>query len=271
MAFLISFLFLMGLVWGSFLNVVILRSAKSKSFVSGRSECPKCKHQLAWFDNIPLLSYFMLGKKCRYCKKPISFIYPVVEFLTGVFFVWWFLIGFGFFRLVGSPWNIFQPIFWLVVGLLFIVIFVADLLYMIIPFGVNMCLFGVVTLYRVALVSTDNMREVDFFTAIIAGLSLSGLFILANKVTQKLRGVDGFGLGDIYLAPSLGVLLGWPKILVAVMLSFIFGSVVGILLMLFGKKKKTDYLPFGPFLIFGTLMALLYGSDLWNWYLSFLV
>lgn len=261
----------MGLVWGSFLNVVILRTAKNKSFISGRSECPKCKRQLAWYDNIPLLSYFLLGKKCRYCKKPISFIYPVVEFLTGVFFVWWFLIGFGFFRLVGSPWNIFQPIFWLTIGLIFIVIFVGDMLYMIIPFGVNMFLFGFVLLYRVSLVATNNMRVIDFLLALVSGLVLAGFFVLVNKVTQKIRGVDGFGLGDVYLAPSLGVLLGWPKILVAVMMSFIVGSVVGIGLVLLRKKRKTDYIPFGPFLILGTVLALLYGSALWEWYLSFLV
>lgn len=271
MAFLIGFLFLMGLVWGSFLNVVILRTAKSKSFVIGRSECPKCKHQLVWYDNIPLLSYFLLGKKCRYCKKPISFIYPVIEFLTGVFFVWWFLIGFGFFKLVGSPWTVLQPIFWLMVGLIFIVIFVIDLLYMIIPFGLNLALFLLVAVYRVALVGSGNMRSVDLFGAIVAGLSVSLGFVLINKFTRKLRGADGFGLGDVYLIPSLAILLGWQKFAVAMLFSFVLGSVVGILLLCFGKRKKTDYIPFGPFLILGTVLSLLYGGVVWSWYFALLV
>ncbi len=271
MAFLIGFLFLMGLVWGSFLNVVILRSVKNKSFVTGRSECPKCRHQLAWYDNIPLLSFFLLGKKCRYCRKPISFIYPVVEFLTGVFFVWWFLIGFGFFKLVGSPWSIFQPVFWLTVGLVFIVIFVGDMLYMMIPFAVNMFLFGLVMTYRVSLVATNNMRMTDFIGALVAGLVLSGLFLTINKITQILRGVDGFGLGDVYLAPSLGVLLGWPKTAVAVFFAFFVGSIVGLGLIFSGRKSKKDYIPFGPFLLLGTVFSLMYGSSIWEWYISLLV
>jgi len=261
----------MGLAWGSFLNVVILRTAKSKSFVNGRSECPKCKHQLAWFDNIPLLSYFLLGKKCRYCKASISIIYPVVELLTGVFFVWWFLIGFGFFKLVGSPWNVLQPIFWLVIGLNFIVIFVGDLLYMTIPFGLNMALLGLVTLYRVALVVTNNMRFEDFLVAVLSGVFLALFFTFTNRLTNKFRGVDGFGWGDIYLVPSIGILLGWPKILVSIVFSFVFGSIIGILLVVLGKKKKTDYIPFGPFLILGAVFGLLYGSRIWEWYLSLLV
>ncbi len=271
MFFLVAFLFVMGLIWGSFLNVVILRTTKKKSFVKGRSECPKCGHKLAWFDNIPLLSYFLLGKKCRYCKKPISIIYPVIEFLTGVFFVWWFLIGFGFFKLVGGPWNILQPLFWLVIGLVFIVIFVADWLYMIIPFGLNMFLLGFVLLYRVALVASDNMRVFDFFVAIMSGVTLSLLFILLNRLTQRLKGVDGFGLGDIYLVLSLGILLGWPKIVVSIVLSFVIGSVVGLYLIVSGKKKRTDYIPFGPFLILGAILALTYGSSVWGWYIGLLV
>lgn len=271
MTFLIIFLFVMGLIWGSFLNVVILRTAKNKSFVGGRSECPKCKNQLAWYDNIPLLSYFLLGKKCRYCKKSISFIYPVVEFLTGIFFVWWFLIGFGFFRLVGSPWTVLQPIFWLLVGLIFIVIFIVDLLYMIIPFGLNLALFLLVTVYRISLVASGNMRAVDLFSAVVAGLAVSLGFSLINRITRKLKGVDGFGLGDIYLIPSLSILLGWQKFVVAIVFSFVIGSVVGIILLGFGKKRKNDYIPFGPFLIMGTVLALLYGGVVWDWYFSLLV
>lgn len=271
MSFLILFLFVMGLVWGSFLNVVIIRSSKGKSFVSGRSYCPKCKHQLAWKDNIPLLSFLFLGGRCAYCKKKISLIYPTVEFLTGVFFVWWFLVGFGFFRLVGSPWSLVQPLFWLVVGLSFIVIFLTDLLYMIIPFWLNLFLFSLVLGYKLLLLYSSNMQAGDLFLALVSGLVFAGFMIMVNKLTQKIKGVDGFGLGDIYLAPSLGLILGWPKILPGIFSSFVVGSVVGIALLLLKKKKLGQYLPFGPFLILGTVIGLVYGQTLWGWYLRLLV
>lgn len=268
---LILFLFVMGAIWGSFLNVVIIRSSKNKSFVSGRSYCPKCKHQLAWKDNIPLLSFFILHGKCAYCKKKISLIYPVVEALTGIFFVWWFLVGFGFFRLVGSPWSLVQPVFWLTVGLIFIVIFVIDLIYMIIPFGLNLFLFSITLGYKVLLVASGNMQQKDFILALLSGLVLAGGLFYINKLTRYLKGVDGFGMGDIYLAPSLGLLLGWPKIVPGIMSSFVIGAIVGIALIATRKKTLADYLPFGPFLILGTVLGLLYGEQAWRAYTGLFV
>lgn len=261
----------MGAVWGSFLTVVIVRSGKGKSFIKGRSYCDKCKHQLAWKDNIPLLSFALLGGRCAYCHKKIAFINPVMEALTGVFFVWWFLVGFSFFRLAGSPWSLVQPVFWLTIGLIFIVIFVVDLLYMIIPFWLNMLLLTITLVYRMLLIWSGNMQFNDLFLALVSGIVLSGFLILANKITKILKGMDGFGLGDIYLAPSLGLLLGWPKILPAIMSSFLIGSIVGIFLLVFGKKKFGEYLPFGPFLIVGTVLGLIYGNTIWSYYLSLLV
>ncbi len=271
MTWLIGFLFVMGMVWGSFLNVVILRSVKKKSFVSGRSICPKCKKQLAWYHNIPLISYFALGGKCAFCKKKISILYPVVEFLTGVFFVWWFLVGFGFFRLVGSPWSIFQPLFWLVVGLVFIVIFVVDLLYMVIPFWLNMFLLTWVLFYKISLVLAGNMQSADFGLALFCGVCLTLFFWSVNKLTLYLKGVAGFGMGDVFLAPSLGLILGWPKILPAIFASFVLGAIVGVLSLLTKKKTIQDYLPFGPFLIVGCVIGLVYGGAIWEWYMSVLV
>ena len=271
MTLVIFFLFLIGICFGSFLNVVILRTTKSKQFLSGRSVCPKCKRQIAWYDNIPLLSYVLLGGKCRSCKKPISIVYPVVEFLTGVFFVWWFLMGFGFFKLVGSPWAVVQPIFWLGVGLMFIVIFVSDLLFMIIPFGLNLFLLTWTLLYKLSLVASANMRMVDFLVSLLCGICLAGFFFAVNKITLRLKGLEGFGLGDIYLAPTLGLLMGWPKTLVGVFIAFVLGSMVGLIMIGFGKLKKTDYLPFAPFLILGTTLALVYGAKLWELYIGMLV
>lgn len=268
MSFLILFLFVMGAVWGSFLNVVILRSSKGKSFLGGRSMCPKCKHVISWNHNIPIISFILLRGKCAYCHKKISLMYPVVEMLTGLFFVWWFLVGSGFFKLVGSPWQVLQPIFWLIVGLVFIVIFVVDLLYMVIPYSLNLFLFSITLTYKVILLSFDQMQIGDFWNSVMCSIGLTLFLIGCNWVTRKVRGIDGFGLGDIYLAPSLGLILGWPKILPGMFLTFISGSVVGIALIILKRKRLGNYLPFAPFLLFGTVLSLMYGSWLWEWYMS---
>lgn len=271
MTFVIIFLFVMGLVWGSFLNVVIFRMSHGKSIAEGRSICPKCKHVLSWRYNIPLFSYAFLGGRCAYCHKKISIQYPLIEFLTGVFFVWWFVVGFNFFKLVGNPWSFVQPLFWLVVGLVLLAIFMTDLLYMVIPFSLNLLLFSLSLMYRVGLTGFGMMQPGDFFRALASGFGVCLLFLLVQVITKKVRGVDGFGLGDIFLVPSLGILLGWPKIVPAMFMSFMIGSVLGILLIMFGKKKLGEYLPFGPFLIAGTILSLVWGGQIWSWYMSLLV
>ncbi len=267
----ILFIFVMGLVWGSFLNVVIWRMSHGGSPLSGRSVCPKCKHIIPWHMNIPLLSYIFLRGRCAFCHKEISIRYPLIEALTGIFFVWWFVVGFNFFKLVGSPWSFIQPVFWLVVGLTLLAIFLIDLLYMVIPFGLNLMLFTLALAYRVGLTGFGIMNAGDLVKAIMAGAGLCLLFITLQQITRVVKKVDGFGLGDIYLAPSLGLLMGWPKIIPGIFSAFMLGSVVGVALILMGKKKMGQYLPFGPFLIAGTAIGLLWGGQIWNWYVGLLV
>jgi leader peptidase (prepilin peptidase) / N-methyltransferase len=261
----------MGLVWGSFLNVVIFRTSHGSSPLSGRSICPKCKHQLAWFYNIPLLSFLWLKGRCAYCHKKISIRYPIIEFLTGVLFVWWFVMGFNFFRLAGSPWTFIQPVFWLAVGMVMLSIFMTDLLYTVIPFSLNLMLFSLALFYRVGLTSFGIMRIADFVNALLSGIGLCLFFVILQFLTKKIKKVDGFGMGDICLAPSLGLLLGWPKIIPGIYLSFVLGSIVGIFMIITNKKKMNQYLAFGPFLIIGTVLALLWGNVMINWYIGLLV
>jgi leader peptidase (prepilin peptidase)/N-methyltransferase len=271
MALIIIFLFVLGLVWGSFLNVVIWRMSHGSSPLSGRSICPKCKHVIPWYMNIPVLSFIFLGGRCAFCHKKISIRYPLIELLTGVFFVWWFVVGFNFFKLVGSPWSFIQPVFWLVTGLTMFAILVIDLLYMVIPFGLNLTLFSLALAYRIGLTSFGIMNPTDLFRALAAGAGVCLLFVILQLATKAVKKVDGFGLGDIYLAPSLGLLLGWPKILPGMFAAFVLGSVVGVGLIALKKKKMSQYLPFGPFLIIGTAISLLWGGAIWSWYVSFLV
>lgn len=265
------FLFLMGLIWGSFLNVVIYRMSKGDSPLSGRSMCPKCKHMIPWHMNIPLLSYLFLNGRCAFCHKKISIQYPLIEALTGIFFVWWFVVGFNFFKLVGNPWSFIQPVFWLVVGLVLLAILVIDLLYMVIPFGLNLTLFTLALAYRVGLTSFGLMTKTDFVNSLASGVGLVLIFVGLQSLTKMIKKVDGFGLGDIFLVPSLGILLGWPKVVPGMFLAFILGSVVGVVMIVFKKKKLNQYLPFGPFLVLGTVLSLIWGNALWSWYMTLLV
>lgn len=259
-------LFLLGLVVGSFLNVVIYRTVHGDQFVSGRSRCPHCSHVIAWYDNIPLLSFILLGKKCRSCHKPISWTYPVVEVLTGLLFVWWFVIGFTFFQLSIAPFVLIQPLFWLFVGAVFIVIFFADLLYYIIPDSMVASLTIAALSYRIALTHVGVFNPVDFTNTVIGAASLSlGLFALF--VLTKGRGL---GFGDVKLMFPLGLLMGWPSMLAGIWLSFVIGGVVGVMLLVSKKKSFGQIVPFGPFLLVGTMLALWQGDLLIQWYLGFL-
>ncbi len=146
-------------------------------------------------------------------------------------------------------------------------IFMTDLLYMVIPFSLNLLLFSLALFYRIGLTGFGIMQPVDLFRALLSGGGLCLFFVTLQVLTKKIKKVDGFGLGDIYLAPALGLLLGWPKIVPGVFFSFILGAVVGLLLIILGKKKLGEYLPFGPFLIAGTVIALVWGGQIWSWYI----
>ena len=270
MLLVIAFIFVMGLVWGSFLNVVIYRMSHGISPAKGRSICPKCKKEIPWKYNIPLLSFIWLRGRCANCHKKISWRYPAIELLTGILFIWWYAVGTSFFHLFGNPWQVVQPIFWLIVGMILLTIFMTDLLYGVIPLSINLTLFSLVLFYRISLTAFGQMTPMDLFWATVSGIVLALFFLFLQKITKIVKGVDGMGDGDIFLSPSLGLLLGWPKILIAVFLSFTIGSIVGIVLMMMGKKKMSQTIPFGPFLVIGTVAALVWGGSIWTWYTGML-
>lgn len=264
------FLFLMGLVWGSFLNVVIYRTSHGKSPMEGRSVCPKCKKVIPWKYNIPLVSFVWLRGRCAFCHKKISWQYPLIEFVSGLLFIWWYIVGMQFFQLIGNPWQIVQPIFWLVVGMLMLTIFMTDLLYGVIPLSINLIFFSVVLFYRVGLVGFGKMTPIDLWWAVVSAAGLALLFYILQRATKWLKKVDGLGTGDIILSPTLALLLGWPKIIVGVFAAFVVGSVVGLTLIGMKKKKIGQTIPFGPFLVAGTIIALIWGGPIWNWYMGML-
>lgn len=265
-----TFLFVLGAVLGSFLSVVILRSTTNEGWVSGRSRCDSCKNTISWYDNIPLLSFVLLRGKCRHCKDPILPLHPMVEVLTGVLLVWWYWGGFLFFKLTQTPLSVLQPLFWLVVGLLLIYLFIIDLNYMILPDKPVLLLFLLAVVYRVVLVSSGIMQLNDLYYAIFAAILSFTFFFAIYKISILVYKQEGMGFGDVKLVVPLALLLGAQKMIVCLFLSFIIGSVVGVILISLKKGKMKTAIPFGPFLIGSTALSLLWGDVIFSWYWSLL-
>jgi len=249
--------FILGLMVGSFLNCVIYRLEKEESFLRGRSYCPNCKHVLSWQDLIPVISFFLLKRKCRYCQKPISWQYPLIEILTGLIFLLIFNFQFPIF-------NIFSFLYYLIISSFLIVVFVYDLKHSLIPDAVIYPAIFVVFLYRL-FETYEFGNSQSLISPLISAFSAS-LFFLAIVLISKGKWM---GTGDIWLAFLMGLVLGWPNILVALMLAFFIGAIIGVALIILGRKSMKSEIPFGPFLVLGTFLALFWGEKIVSWYLNF--
>lgn len=256
-----------GAAIGSFLNVVIYRTIQEESWVNGRSKCDNCQKIIAWYDNIPIFSYLLLKGKCRNCKESIAISHLVMESLTGVLFVWWYWGGSLFFKLTQQPLAVLQPLFWLFVAVVLIVIFFTDYWYYIIPDIATLLLFLATSLYRIVLLFYGEYQLPDFYATLVATVLTCLFFFGLWYFTDG----KGMGFGDVKLVVPLGLLLGWPKILVAIISSFVIGAVVGVILIALQKKSMKHIIPFGPFLIFGTGIALVWGDVILRYYWAFLL
>jgi prepilin signal peptidase PulO-like enzyme (type II secretory pathway) len=248
-----------GLLIGSFLNALIWRVHKGKSIAEGRSICTHCKHELAPKDLIPLLSYLMLGGKCRYCSKPIGLQYPLVELATAVLFglSYWLLEPAG---LVG--WG--ELLVWLYVLASLIFLAVYDLRWMLLPNVVMFPAIGV-TLAWIGIRALLGDMPVSTLTGPLLAAAVFGFFFLGLAV---IAGGRLMGLGDVKLVVLMGLLLGIQKTILALLIGFNTAAVIGVGLIILGRKKRSDYIPFGPFLVIGTIAAYLYGAPLIEWYLA---
>lgn len=239
-------LFLLGLAIGSFLNVVVYRLNHSLSPLEGRSLCPKCKKKIAWRDNIPLLSFFLLRGHCRSCHSPISWQYPLVELATGILTL--FVIYYSLFVIhLGS----LTTVYFLLITYALIVIFVSDLRYTTIPDQVVYSAIGL------ALVWSLGNRE---WLPVLAAVAAAGFFLFLVFVTRG----KGMGMGDVKLAGLMGLVLGFPGIVVALMLAFLTGAVAGVILVLSGRKRLGEHIPFGPFLAGAAWFSLFWGEMFWR-------
>lgn len=264
--FITIMLFLLGTAVGSFLNVIIYRTIHDESWVKGRSHCDHCGRKISWYDNIPIFSFLLLKGNSRCCGRTIPLSYPIVEGITGVLFIWWWWVGSLFFQLTTSPLQTLQPFFWLLVGVLLILIFFADLLYYIIPDVAVGLLLLLTVLYRLYLTISGVMRLEDLMYGVM-GLVLAVAMIGGIWLVTKGRGM---GFGDVKFVVPMALLLGWPQIVVGLFVAFLLGGTVGTVLLLMRKKHVGDVVPFGPFLVAGTGVALVWGDMLWYSYMRLL-
>jgi len=248
------FIFLFGTIVGSFLNCVIYRLETGESFLKGRSHCLYCKHVLGWQDLIPIFSFLILKGKCRYCHQKISWQYPLVELATAILFVS------IFHSLDRGPSSIFFG--WILTAFL-IIIFVYDLKHYIIPDKVIYPAIATTLLFR--LFEILKFRNWNSLNPLFSAILVSAFFLVIVLISKG----RWMGWGDVKLAFLMGLFLGYPKILVALFLAFSIGAIIGLILIAFGKKTLKSEIPFGPFLVSGTFLAIFLGEKIFNWYLSF--
>ncbi len=248
---------LYGLVIGSFVNALVWRINVGKSIADGRSMCPHCKHELAAIDLIPVLSWVLLRGKCRYCHKPISIQYPLVELMTGVLFALSYAakLPHGV-----NGWSEF--IIWLIVLSAGIALVVYDLRWYILP---DLIVVPATALVLLALVA----GRITGVVSPEAVTSHAGAALVAGGVFFALASIAGgklMGGGDVKLAFLMGLVLGGTNTIVAMMVGFNSAAIVGVSLIAVGIKKRKDYIPFGPFLVAGMVVAYLYGPQIVSWY-----
>ncbi|MFH1890921.1 MAG: prepilin peptidase [Candidatus Kuenenbacteria bacterium] len=276
--FICIFVFFFGLIIGSFINCVIYRLHAKKSFLRGRSFCPKCKHQLVWYDNIPVLSFLLLKGKCRYCQKKISIQYPLVELITGILFIIVFIITIKQFNnltildillncSIAQLLMLFRN--WVFTAIL-IIIFIYDLKYCLILDKIT------IPAMVIALVLNITVRYMQigladklfyyFIILLFSGVICGGFFLIQFLVSKG----KWIGGGDIRLGFLMGLMLGWPYAIAALFISYIIGSVIGLGLILSKRKTIKSQVPFGTFLGVGTFIALLWGDWIVQKYLNLL-
>ncbi|HUU34998.1 MAG TPA: prepilin peptidase [Vicinamibacterales bacterium] len=241
-----------GLLVGSFLNVVIFRLPRGTSVVWPASACGGCKRELRWFENIPILSWVVLGAKCARCKSPISIQYPLVEAITAGLFV--LVVA----QTPAGPLLAARLIF--VCGL--IVLFGIDLEHKILPNEIT--LPGVVIGVAFSMFGPPGWRS-SLLGALLGGGSLYAIAYGYYAV----RKVEGLGMGDVKMLAAIGAFLGWQAVLLTLVLSSFAGAIIGVALIA-GQRGSMKYeLPFGTFLALGALVAMLAGQPIIDWYVGF--
>lgn len=242
--------FLFGIIFGSFFMVVGIRLPRKIPFINGRSICPSCRYKLAWYDNIPILSYIFLNGRCRECQSKISSLYPLIEALTGLLFILCYL------HAASSP----ELILSLLVMSLLIIITITDLCYMIIPNKLLAFFLPAFILLRMIEPLNPWWHSV---TGGLAGFLIIFVVILCYK--------QGMGAGDMKLMALLGIVSGPSHIIATFLLACMSGAIIGSILLHFGVIQRNKPFPFGPFIAFGAVLTYFLGETLIQWYLNLFI
>ncbi len=257
------FVIILAGLWGSFANVCIYRLPKGKGVVSGRSFCPNCKKLITWKDNIPIISFLFLNGKCRSCRKKISPQYLIVELITIIcFLVIYYLFGISL-----------TTLFFLILGLFLIIIFFIDLKHYIIP---NVLTFSLMIIGFIK--SFDpNLNPIfpNYINSLIGGIfgyliiwSIITFYNSISKLNRKhdffkniFRQKEGMGLGDAKLLSAIGFWFGWISIPFVIFLSSIIALLSVIPSLLKNSKSLSSQIPFGPYIVIGTLVYLFFENS----------
>lgn len=260
---------LLGLVLGSFFNVCIYRIPAQKSIIKPPSACPKCGHQLRGWDMVPVVSWFFLGGKCRYCGEPVSARYAIVEALTGGVFLWTYL-AYGL--------SVNTAAILMLMSILIVVFFI-DLDHMIIPDRLVITgLIGGTLLYIYILIAPTagwpaytlqgNLDTLKWFEPIIGMFSSTIILFLVAIVGLLIYKNDGaMGMGDVKIFLPIGLVLGWKLSLLTLFGAIMLGGFAGFILLVLKRKDRKAAIPFGPFIIISAFIMSLYGYRLLDWYL----
>ncbi|HEX7456540.1 MAG TPA: prepilin peptidase [Candidatus Nanoarchaeia archaeon] len=260
--FLLLLFFIFGLAVGSFLNVIAYRSIHGGSIFFDHSRCPDCKHGLAPADLAPIASFLWLRGRCRYCGAKISAQYPLVEAATGLLFT------FTFYYWAANVSSVnflgwLQLIYLLFVVSTLIVLFITDLKDGLLPNSVVLPAIGVVGAYKLILL----LLNFDLASVFLIDIAAAAVAALAFFAIVYVSGEKAMGGGDAKLVFLIGVAVGWPSVLVAIFLGFLTGAFVAVMLMLIGRKRFGQTVPFGPFLTIGAFIAAFWGQALIDLYL----
>jgi leader peptidase (prepilin peptidase) / N-methyltransferase len=241
----------LGLSVGSFLNVCIHRLPKKASIVQPPSSCPHCGYRLRWFDNIPVVSYALLGGRCRNCKAPISIRYPLIELITmGVFIVHYLVFGLD---IILVPRLLFACVL--------IVLFAIDLEHHLLP--------NVITLPGILVgLAFSTMLPPGLTDALIGTLVGGGILWVIGEAYYRYAGQEGMGGGDVKMLAMIGAFLGWQLVILTLVLSSILGSIIGVIVLTVRRGGMKYALPYGTFLSLAALTASLVGSRIVDWYLG---
>lgn len=246
-------IFILGLIVGSFSNVCIYRIPRNESIIYPASHCPKCHSKIKPVDNIPLLSYILLKGRCRNCKSKISIQYPIVEFLTGLIYLIVYLIyGLSI-----------QSLIYIILSSALVIIAFIDLNEQIVPDVIS--LPGIV----IGFIISFLVPYISFINSALGVLVGGGIILIIGLAGSVVFKKEAMGGGDVKLAAMIGAFLGWRYIMISLFLGFFLGALAGIILIMSKIKSREDAIPFGPFIVLGSFITLLWGEKIIFWYVGF--